>query len=261
MFNSKKNIVMIAVMAVLILLALYLCRDDIMDMVGLNSQPRMIMPELTAQSNITPKKNEELDNQPQKNAEKSEPEIVVSNEVKVPLVRNDNGFINLEKVEDYAQSVNSMGELSDLRNQAEILKARTELTKEQVNFETEKQNLINLLTPKPLFTPEKDSKKDDEKNNELMDMIKKQQEQIDNMRDQNAVKTDETVKKAAVPALPVDNGITLLSVQKTGKSYVAVIRDNETRKIVKTGDKLGEEYISSIGKNGITMVSGKKYNF
>lgn len=260
MFKSKKNIIMTAVMAVLILLALYLCRDDIMDMAGLNSQPQVTMPELTAQSNILPKKIEKLDNQSQKNIEKSEPEIVASKEIKV-LPKNDNGFINLEKVEDYAQSINSMGELSDLRNQAEILKARTELTKEQVNFEIEKQNLINLLTPKPLFTPEKDSKKDDERDNELMEMIKKQQEQIDNMRDQNAVKTDETVKKAAAPELPVDNGITLLSVQKNGKFYVAVVRDNGTRKIVKTGDKLGEEYISSIGKNGIIMVSGKRYNF
>lgn len=255
--NRKK--ILIGVMAVVIAAALYLYKDDIFKMFTGSDTP--VMPALSASKPVKPV------DKPVVTEQKAE----TPKSVKETTQHND--FINIEQVENSVKKLNSMGELSDLRNQMEIYKAKAELTREQVNFETEKKNLLEILNPTPQipadFIPpqfvQSEPQQNDAKTAELLEMLKKQQEEIDEMQKNQqavpAIEQTEGKEKVIIPDLPVDEGIVLLSIQKNEKQYTAIIKENGFRKRVKAGDVINGSKIKSIQPKEIIMQSGKKYSF
>lgn len=215
-----------------------------------------------------------------KNTKKAElqKDVSVKSELKqAEIVSSAAKHINITERENAVKNSTSIGELSELKNQANIYKAKAEMMREQVLFETEKQKLLALLNPPKAETKEvaPETSKENNVESELLKLIESQRNELNKVKNnqnyqpvQTAQKPERTVSQqpvsgpaAEMPILPEFGGVSILSTQKINGMYSAVVSVDGRRMKVKKGDMIDNDKVLSISKNEIRMRSGKKYEF
>lgn len=262
--DENKRIKILAGVAGLGLLGtLYLYSGDIVKIFSSSSNE-----ELVFETKEKPKAEKIVQKEIKEQTKEQKEEKRESKITEKPKKVSEDIFTDINQREKEIKNSNSIGELSDLKNQASIYKAKAEMMREQVLYETEKQKLMALLNPVKIETKvEKDV--DIEKSNtetELLKLIEAQQKEIEGLKNvpvQNSV-TETPVKKNPQTepiAAPVLSGVQILSTQKINGTYSALITVDGQRMKIKKGDLINNDKVVSITKDVIKMNSGKQYKF